>query len=73
MHLARVEMTRAMNAVLDNLAGLRLDTKRPAPEIRGSMMRVPKHIHVQFEPVPTLRTKPARTSSGGRTPSIAQP
>jgi cytochrome P450 len=47
-HLARVEMTRALNAILDRLPGLRLDSERPAPEIRGIMMRVPKHIHVRF-------------------------
>lgn len=54
MHLARVEMTRALNAILDRLVGLRLDATRPAPEIRGSMMRVPKHIYVEFAPVQTV-------------------
>lgn len=48
-HLARVEMTRALNAVLDRLPNLRLDPQRPKPEIRGIMMRVPKHIHVRFD------------------------
>jgi cytochrome P450 len=48
-HLARVEMTRALNAILDNLHGLRLDPDKPAPEIRGIMMRMPKHIHVRFD------------------------
>ena len=48
-HLARVEMTRALNAVLDRLRNLRLDTARPAPQIRGIMMRVPKHIYVRFD------------------------
>lgn len=48
-HLARVEMTRALNAILDNLQGLRLDPDKPAPEIRGIMMRVPKHLFVRFE------------------------
>ena len=48
-HLARVEMTRALNAILDNLHGLRLDPDEPAPEIRGIMMRVPKHLHVRFD------------------------
>lgn len=47
-HLARVEMTRALQAVLDFLPSLRLDPDCPTPEIRGSMMRVPKHIHVRF-------------------------
>ena len=48
-HLARVEMTRALNAILDHLPGLRLDPDKPAPEIRGVMMRVPKHLHVRFD------------------------
>jgi cytochrome P450 len=47
-HLARVEMTRALHAVIDHLPGLRFDPDRPKPEIRGSMMRVPKHIFVRF-------------------------
>lgn len=47
-HLARVEMTRALEAILDRLPNLRLDPDKPAPEIRGYMMRVPKHIHVLF-------------------------
>ncbi|MDO7836720.1 cytochrome P450 [Sphingobium sp. HBC34] len=48
-HLARVEMTRALHAVMDNLHDLRLDPDKPAPEIRGIMMRVPAHIHVKFD------------------------
>lgn len=47
-HLARVEMTRALHAVLDHLPRLRFDPDRPRPEIRGSMMRVPKHLFVRF-------------------------
>ncbi|KHK89098.1 cytochrome P450 [Novosphingobium malaysiense] len=47
-HLARVEMTRAMHAVLDNLPNLRLDPDKPAPQVRGIMMRVPEHIFVRF-------------------------
>jgi cytochrome P450 len=47
-HLARVEMTRALNAVLDRLPNARLDPDRPPPQIRGIMMRVPKHIFVRF-------------------------
>ncbi|MFV0409348.1 MAG: cytochrome P450, partial [Paracoccus sp. (in: a-proteobacteria)] len=47
-HLARVEMTRALTAILDKLPNLRLDPDKPAPEIHGSMMRVPHSIHVQF-------------------------
>lgn len=48
-HLARVEMTRALHAIMDNLHNLRLDPEKPAPEIRGIMMRAPAHIHVRFD------------------------
>jgi cytochrome P450 len=47
-HLARVEMTRALHAVLDHLPGLRFDPDEPRPRIQGSMMRVPRHLHVRF-------------------------
>lgn len=47
-HLARVEMTRALNAVLDRLPNIRLDPAKPPPQVRGIMMRVPKHIFVRF-------------------------
>jgi len=47
-HLARVEMTRALNAILDRLPNLRLDPAAPAPEINGIMMRVPHSIPVVF-------------------------
>ncbi len=49
-HLARVEMTRALHAILDKLRNLRLDPDKPPPEIRGCIMRVPQHIHVKFDP-----------------------
>jgi cytochrome P450 len=48
-HLARVEMTRALNAILDRLPNIRLDPALPPPLIQGTMMRVPKHIHVCFD------------------------
>jgi cytochrome P450 len=48
-HLARVEMTRAMEAILDKLHNLRLDPEKPRPEVRGIMMRVPEHIFVKFD------------------------
>lgn len=48
-HLARVEMTRALHAILDRLPNLRFDPDRPRPDIRGSMMRVPKHLYVRFD------------------------
>lgn len=47
-HLARVEMTRALNAILDRLPNLRLDAAAPAPSINGIMMRVPHSIPVVF-------------------------
>ena len=48
-YLARVEMTRAMHALLDRLPNLRLDPGAAPPRIRGIMMRAPAHIHVQFD------------------------
>jgi len=48
-HLARVEMTRALNAILDRLPNVRLDPDMPPPDVRGTMMRVPQHIHVVFD------------------------
>ncbi|CAH2917570.1 MAG: Putative cytochrome P450 hydroxylase [uncultured Paraburkholderia sp.] len=47
-HLARVEMTRALNAILDRLPNLRLDPDASAPLINGIMMRVPHSIPVVF-------------------------
>lgn len=47
-HLARVEMTRALNAILDRMPNVRLDPDMPPPQIRGIMMRVPHSIHVRF-------------------------
>ena len=53
-HLARVEMVRALNALLDNLHNLRPDETRPKAGLRGAMMRVPKHLYVRFDPGPGL-------------------
>ena len=47
-HLARVEMTRALNAILDRLPNLRLDPAAADPQINGIMMRVPHSIPVVF-------------------------
>jgi cytochrome P450 len=47
-HLARLEMTRALNALLDRLPNLRLDPNKPRPEIIGIYARVPRHVHVLF-------------------------
>lgn len=48
-HLARIEMSRALNSILDRLPGLRLDPNKPAPDVRGHLLRVPEHIHVVFD------------------------
>jgi cytochrome P450 len=47
-HLARLEMSRAINALLDRLPGLRLDPNRPPAQILGCYMRVPRHLYVRF-------------------------
>ncbi|MBV9994349.1 MAG: cytochrome P450 [Caulobacteraceae bacterium] len=48
-HLARVEMERALNAILDRLPGVRLDPDMPPPEIRGFNLRTPDHLYVRFD------------------------
>jgi cytochrome P450 len=45
-HLARLEMSNALNALLDNFPDLRLDPDYPPPQIHGYSMRRPKEIHV---------------------------
>jgi cytochrome P450 len=50
-HLARLEMTRALNALLDRLPNLRLDPDRPPPQPIGHDGRVPERIYVKFDPV----------------------
>jgi cytochrome P450 len=47
--LARLEMTRALNAVLDRLPNVRLDPAHPAPRMLGSIMRTPRELHVRFD------------------------
>jgi cytochrome P450 len=47
-HLARVEMNRALNAILDRLPNLRLDPDYPAPKVVGVNMRAPQALHVRF-------------------------
>jgi cytochrome P450 len=46
--LARIEMNRALNALLDDLPNLRLDPDQPRPRLRGSTMRTPRHLQVLF-------------------------
>lgn len=48
-HLARVEMTRALNALFDQLPNLRLDPDHPPPRVEGVNMRVPNSVHVRFD------------------------
>jgi cytochrome P450 len=47
-HLARVEITRALNAVLDRLPNLRLDPDQPPPQIVGINGRAPSVVHARF-------------------------
>ena len=46
---SKVSAEKALNALLDHLPNLRLDPDHPPPQIRGTMMRVPRHIHVRFD------------------------
>jgi cytochrome P450 len=48
MHLARLELRIALDAVLDRLPSLRCDPAYPPPEIRGLPFRSPPALHVLF-------------------------
>ncbi|AOF98960.1 cytochrome P450 family protein [Blastomonas sp. RAC04] len=48
-HLARVEMTRALSALLDRLVNLRLDPDKPEPRVTGHILRAPEHLWVRFD------------------------
>jgi cytochrome P450 len=48
MHLARMETTVAMNAVLDRLPNLRLDPDFDPPFVQGTAFRSPPALHVRF-------------------------
>jgi cytochrome P450 len=50
MHLARMEGTVAINALLDRLPDLRLDPTAPAPHVVGVAFRSPASLPVQFTP-----------------------
>lgn len=50
-HLAKLEMTRAVSALIDRLPNLRLDTDKPAPVSHGSELRSPHHVWVKFDRV----------------------
>jgi cytochrome P450 len=47
--LARLEMTRALNAFLGRMPNARLDRDAPPPTIRGAVMRIPRELHVVFD------------------------
>lgn len=48
-HLARVEMSHALNIVLDRLPKLRFDPDKPAARITGIYFRTPQDLHVRFD------------------------
>ena len=48
MHLARMETTVVLNAVLDRLPGLRLDPEADDVHITGVTFRAPRHLPVVF-------------------------
>ncbi|OBG41603.1 cytochrome [Mycobacterium sp. E3198] len=51
MHLARMEGTVAINALLDRLPDLRLDPSAPAPHVVGVAFRSPAALPVEFTAV----------------------
>jgi cytochrome P450 len=51
MHLARMEGTVAINALLDRLPDLRLDPSAPTPHVVGVAFRSPAALPVEFTPV----------------------
>lgn len=48
MHVARIELGVALNAILDRLVNLRLDPDYPPPTISGFSFRSPAALHVRF-------------------------
>ena len=49
MHLARMETTVAINAVLDRLPNVRIDPAAPAPQVTGLTFRAPSALPVLFD------------------------
>lgn len=47
--VAKVELTSAINAILDLFPGIRLDPSKPAPTIAGAQLRGAKAIHVIWD------------------------
>ena len=52
VHLARMELTVALNALLDRLPGLRPDPDVDPARITGVMFRAPDHVHAVWDPAP---------------------
>lgn len=51
-------MLRATDVVLDKLKNLRLDPDMPPPDIRGHMMRVPRHLNARSIPPEPVQKAP---------------
>ena len=50
MHLARLELRIALDAILDRLPNLRLDPDAPSPRITGFAFSSPPALRVLFDP-----------------------
>ncbi|EHJ59586.1 cytochrome P450 [Novosphingobium pentaromativorans US6-1] len=48
-HLARLEMSRAVNAMLDRFPNMRFDPAQPRPHIEGVVFRTPYNVHVLLD------------------------
>lgn len=48
-HLARLEMSNALNALLNRLPRLRRDKRYPPPEVSGFGLRGPQKLYVRFD------------------------
>jgi cytochrome P450 len=48
MHLTRVESHAALERILDRIPDIRLDTDKPAPRIRGTVLRSPDAVNVRL-------------------------
>jgi cytochrome P450 len=49
IHLARMEMITALNALLDRLPGLRPDPDAEPARITGLMFRAPEHVRAAWD------------------------
>jgi cytochrome P450 len=48
MHLTRVESHAALERILDRTPNIRLDVDKPAPRIRGTVLRSPDAVNVRL-------------------------